>query len=192
MFAQAKSDFIEFLVSFLAVPLAGVEHLLAGKTSITAFHNLYRSVTDFIDDKCFQSSDTINCLTNPKLAYGYRFENGLLPLVEDDPPQLYFYKRWSKRKKQFYYEDRETCYDEPGVALDPFTVCKGPERFMKEQKMYVVSDDLTTTPYGVAAVVSIVNSLRVPFSDVGELELQIGLEEVKFLFIFILFGHEII
>ncbi|KAH6780510.1 hypothetical protein C2S52_011747 [Perilla frutescens var. hirtella] len=86
LFAQASDEFVEFLLSLLVVPLGGVEFLLGGNTCLKNIDNLYRSVTDFIDDKYFRSPHTKSRLINPKLPHGYISENQFLPLGEEDPP----------------------------------------------------------------------------------------------------------
>ncbi|KAH6788977.1 hypothetical protein C2S51_003983 [Perilla frutescens var. frutescens] len=58
-----------------------------------------------------------------------------------------------------------------------FNWIEGIGKNVKEQKMYIVSDDLSVTPYSIASSISILNGLGVPLSDVRETELHIGLEE---------------
>lgn len=184
LFALAKDDFIDFLLSFLTLPHGGVVYLLGGKTTLEGIDNLQRSATDLIDRKYFRASDTRNGLIKPKVAYGYGSDTRFLPLDEDSPPELYFELVWSKRSKRYYYGPNEVYYRNKCESLDSFTWTKGLERFVKEEKMCVVSDDLTMTPYSIASVMSILSSLGIPFSDVKEVELQIGVEEVSKLFLF--------
>ncbi|KAH6785632.1 hypothetical protein C2S51_038087 [Perilla frutescens var. frutescens] len=58
-----------------------------------------------------------------------------------------------------------------------FNWIEGMGKNVKEQKMYIVRDDLSVAPYSIASSISILNGLGVPLSDVRETELHIGLEE---------------
>lgn len=55
----------------------------------------------------------------------------------------------------------------------------------REPLMFIVLDDLAVVPFSVATSVLILNAQSVPLSDVKEMELYIGLEEVPFLFFLI-------
>lgn len=155
LFAQATGEFVEFLFSFLALPLGGVEYLSGGKTCLDNIDNLYRSVSDVINDEYFNTREAKSKLINPKQPHGSVSENQFLPLCEQSPPAITQQKllRWSS------------------------SWC---EAYVKKQKSFIVSDDLTVTPFSIAHSISIVNGLGVPLSDVRETELQIGLEEVSF------------
>lgn len=47
--------------------------------------------------------------------------------------------------------------------------------------MYMVTDDLTVTPLGITSSLSILNGMKISFSDVEELELQLEVEDVRFI-----------
>ncbi|KAL8058493.1 hypothetical protein ABFX02_03G022100 [Erythranthe guttata] len=49
--------------------------------------------------------------------------------------------------------------------------------YVKGPKMYNIADDLTVTPFSTASTISILNSLKVPFSDIVELPVEIRLQE---------------
>lgn len=66
LFAEAMDDFVEFLVSFLIVPLGGVEFLLGGNTGLKNIDNLYRSISNGIDKKYFTTPETKSRLINPR------------------------------------------------------------------------------------------------------------------------------
>lgn len=155
LFAQATGEFVEFLFSFLTLPLGGVEYLSGGKTRLDNIDNLYRSVTGVINDEYFKTREAKSRLMNPKQPHGSVSENQFLPLCEQRPPPVIQHKllRWSS------------------------SWC---EAYVKKQKSFIVSDDLTVTPFSIAHSISIVNGLGVPLSDVRETELQIGQEEVSF------------
>ncbi|KAL7128793.1 hypothetical protein ABFS83_13G018200 [Erythranthe nasuta] len=57
MFAQGDEAFIDFLFRLLTIPLGGVERLLGGNTCLRSIDNLYRSVTNLIDNKYLATPD---------------------------------------------------------------------------------------------------------------------------------------
>ncbi|KAH6827118.1 hypothetical protein C2S53_004724 [Perilla frutescens var. hirtella] len=155
LYAQAEEDFVQFLFSFLNIPLGGVERLVAGKTCIKTINNLYRSIADLLDTKYFKTPSMKNRLVKLNLHHGCISENHMLPLTEECLPASYF------DLKQFYSRK--------------FPNGKG--NFLKKKRTYKVTDDLTVTPFCIVAILSSLNEMKIPISDVKELELQIGLEE---------------
>ncbi|XP_057793392.1 uncharacterized protein LOC131010014 [Salvia miltiorrhiza] len=71
LFGEAKVDFVEFLFSMLALPLAEAVRRLDGNIPFKNIDNLYTSVADFIDEEYFRDYDTKTSLTNPKIDRGY-------------------------------------------------------------------------------------------------------------------------
>ena len=55
---------------------------------------------------------------------------------------------------------------------------------VRGSRMYMVSDDLTVAPLSITSSVSVIKKMKVPLSDVEEVELKVGLEEVRFVVIF--------
>ncbi|KAH6788979.1 hypothetical protein C2S51_003985 [Perilla frutescens var. frutescens] len=155
LYAQAKEDFIEFLFSFLNIPLGGVEHLLAGKSCIKAINNLYQSTAELIDDEYFKTPDTKNRLIKPNLPHGCVSKKQILPLTEECLPAAY-------------------------SDLTLFSCVKFPQgqgNYLERPRTYKVMDDLTVTPFCIVSILSRLNELKIPISDVKQLDLQIGLKE---------------
>lgn len=136
LFAEAMDDFVEFLVSFLIVPLGGVEFLLGGNTGLKNIDNLYRSISNGIDKKYFTTPETKSRLINPKIPYGYGSKNQFLPLTEDSGPTLYYHQKWNGSKFEI------TNFNEKdGRLFSSFKSSK--EFYVKKQTMCIVNDDLT-------------------------------------------------
>ena len=55
----------------------------------------------------------------------------------------------------------------------------GNQSYVHGPRMYMVRDDLTVAPLGVTLGLSIFNELKISLSDVKEVEVQVGLEEVR-------------
>ncbi|KAL3635446.1 hypothetical protein CASFOL_019993 [Castilleja foliolosa] len=150
MLVEADSNFVDFLFSMFTIPLGKVEGLLGGSTGLKNIDNLYRSLGNITDDKYLKTQDTKAMLLEPCLPVGYVSKDNILPLIQET-------WKWD------------------GCS---FKSPKGPGNYVKGQKMYMATDDLTVTPLCMASSISIFKQLKVPFSDVKELELDIGLKEV--------------
>ncbi|XP_057793371.1 uncharacterized protein LOC131009993 [Salvia miltiorrhiza] len=120
LFAEAMDEFVEFLCSFLTLPLAGVEFLLGGKTGLKNIDNLYTSLSNGIDAKYFTTSDMKSRLINPKLPHGYRSEYPFLPLSEDGPPKLFYkeemikchrYSKILKPERTYFHHSQKDVYN---------------------------------------------------------------------------------
>ncbi|KAK6157294.1 hypothetical protein DH2020_011542 [Rehmannia glutinosa] len=175
LFAQAEEDFVDFLFSLLTIPLGGVECLLGSNTSLKNVDNLYTSLANINGDKYLKTKDTKTMLLKPKLPHGYISKNQIFPLTEESAPLLYY------REPNFHFDVTE--YLSPsdqrsGIQVSSFKTPKGEGNYVDGSRMYMVTDDLTVTPLCMTSSLSILNGLEIPLSDVKELEIHIGLEEV--------------
>ncbi|XP_057792648.1 uncharacterized protein LOC131009376 isoform X1 [Salvia miltiorrhiza] len=154
-YAQANKQFVEFLFSFLYIPLVGVEHLLAGNTCVKAIDNLYRSTSDLADSKHFITPDTKKRLMTPILPHGYISAHCIFPLAEECLPAEY------------------NDYLNSSSVKFP----NGQGSYLKGSPTYHVADDLTVTPFCFASTLSSLKEQKISISDVKEVEMQIGLKE---------------
>lgn len=152
LYAIAKEDFVEFLFSLLNIPLGGVEHLFVSSTCVKAIDNLHRSASYLIDDGHFTSVDKKNKLIKPNVVHDCVSKNHIFPLTQDGSPNYSF------------------------LCTHKFPHGKG--SYVKGPRTYQVTDDLTVAPYSFAAVFSSILEQGILISDVGEVEVQIGLKEV--------------
>ncbi|KAK6157293.1 hypothetical protein DH2020_011541 [Rehmannia glutinosa] len=166
LFVEAKDDFIDFLFSLLAIPLGEVERLFGSSTSLKNIDNLYRSVADINGDMYLKTDDTKTMLLQPKLPFGYISEKHILPLNEEEAPDLYLCEG-------LLSEDEISNNPGERVSRVEFRKCMG--YYVEGQRMYMVTDDLTVTP--LVSCLSIFSGMNIRFSDVKELEMHIGLEE---------------
>ncbi|KAL1566960.1 hypothetical protein AAHA92_02494 [Salvia divinorum] len=151
LYALAKEDFVEFLFSLLNIPLGGVEHLFVSSTSVKAIDNLHQSASYLIGDDHFKSLDTKNKLIKPNVVHDCISKNHIIPLTQEGMPNY----SW--------------------LCTHKFPRGKG--SYVEGPRTYQVKDDLTVTPYSCAAVLSSVLDQKILLSDVGEVEVQIGLKE---------------
>ncbi|KAL3635447.1 hypothetical protein CASFOL_019994 [Castilleja foliolosa] len=134
-------------------PLGKIECLLGGSTGFKNIDNLYKSLGSITDDKYLDTQDTKTMLLEPEIPNGYVSKDQILPLIEET-----------------------LNYNIRGATVS-FKSPKGPGNYVKGQKMYMATDDLTVTPLCMASSISIFNQLKVPLYDVKELKLDIGPKE---------------
>ncbi|KAL1560808.1 hypothetical protein AAHA92_10980 [Salvia divinorum] len=151
LYAEAEEDFVDFLFSFLTIPLGVVVSLLSLNSHVKAIDNLYKSAADLIHDKYFKNLDAKTRLLKPKIPYGYASKNHIFLLIED----IY----------------------SGGVVIASTNIPKGKGNYLKGPRSYKVTDDLTVTPFCIVPIISSLNEEKVPLSDIEEVELQIGLKE---------------
>ncbi|KAL7108723.1 hypothetical protein ACP275_06G130500 [Erythranthe tilingii] len=171
LFAQADDDFVDFLFSFLTIPLGGVECLLGSNTCLKSIDNLYKSIADFIDDKYWVSPRIKNRVMKPNLPRGYVSEGTILPLSEQ--VTLYYHRDMNQKKEWLSYSIGK---DNSGWFRE-MVFRRGQENFVKGTKMYMVTDDLTVTPMCMTSTLSILKKMEIPLSDVKEVEVHVGLQE---------------
>ncbi|XP_047940225.1 uncharacterized protein LOC125187643 [Salvia hispanica] len=154
LYAEAEQDFIDFLFSFLIIPLGGVESLLSRNSHVEAIDNLYKSTSDLIHDKYFKYPEVRNRLMKPCIPHGYISENHIFPLAEVKP-----------------------IYPGQGNWRPSAKFPRGQGNYLIGPRTYKITDDLTVTPFSVVCMLSSLNEKKIPVSDVEEVELQIGLNE---------------
>ncbi|XP_057793375.1 uncharacterized protein LOC131009997 [Salvia miltiorrhiza] len=151
LYAQATNDFVEFLFSFLNIPLGGVEHLFHRSTHVKSIDKLYLSTSYLIEDEHFKSSDTKNRLIKPNVVYDCIPKNHILPLTQAPSPNF----SW--------------------LCTHKFP--NGHGSYVEGPRTYHVKDDLTVSPFCFVSVLSSLVEQNVPVRDVEELEVHIGLKE---------------
>ncbi|GER53235.1 hypothetical protein STAS_30746 [Striga asiatica] len=195
LFAEVGDDFVDFLFTMLAVPLGGVELLMGGDTFLKNIDNFYKSVGDLNGDDYFKNKRKIRThLLEPKLPFCYISKRHFPSPSHKDFPSLYFYQYVGggylshsryvgssvgiKVTRYKFPEGQASC-----LNLSDFKFLEGPGnygKYVEGPMMFTVTDDLTVKPSSSALGISILNSLKIPSSDVKELKLVVGLEEVTF------------
>lgn len=159
-------DFLDFIFSFLIVPLGGVEFLLGGNTGLKNIDNLYESVSNGIDEKYFVTPEIKRRLMNPKLPYGYRSENQFLPVSEDSPPFLHYINNNLGTLPILCYDEKNP-FDEYDDVRSVSSFKSSKEFYVKKQAMCFVKDDLSVCP-SLTTSISILDGFGIPLSDVKD------------------------
>ncbi|XP_057793374.1 uncharacterized protein LOC131009996 [Salvia miltiorrhiza] len=156
LYAEAEEDFVEFLFSFLVIPLGRVVSLLSRNSNLKPIDSLYKSADDLIHHKYFINFDAKNRLIQPNIPHGYISNDHIFPLTEESLPDAY-----------------SSSYSWFPSAMLP----KRKVSYLIGPRTYKVSDDLTVTPFCIVSILSSLNKQKIAVTDVEEVELQIGLKE---------------
>ncbi|XP_042008741.1 uncharacterized protein LOC121757273 [Salvia splendens] len=158
LFAQAQHDFVSFLFGLLSIPLGKVEWYLHSDTGFRAIDNLHRSIPDSLFRTSLMDLEDRNMLFKPSLSN------------DDDSDD-------DSTSKGTPSHHRQTGYGFSNEYI-PLNFDPSENQFhVRGSRVYMVSDDLTITPLSIMSSVFVINEMKVPLSDVEEVELQVGLEE---------------
>ncbi|XP_057777885.1 uncharacterized protein LOC130996608 [Salvia miltiorrhiza] len=166
LFVKGREDFVDFILSFLTIPLGGVVSLLRGKTCFKGIDNLYKSTSNLIKDKHFITGDAKRRLQEPQLPPYYVSKNQIFSLSEQIVNSIYYYESITDSSDQTIGKGSWMRYKDP----------KGDQGCYVKPGMFKISDDLTFLKcfFSNSAILS---KLKIPPSDVKEMEVQIGLKE---------------
>ncbi|KAK7395224.1 hypothetical protein VNO78_15772 [Psophocarpus tetragonolobus] len=68
LFAQGEQEFVEFILSFLILPLGKAACMLGGNSSLGCVVGMYKSIVDLDENKYFMSEEMKNRLVNAEVA----------------------------------------------------------------------------------------------------------------------------
>ncbi|XP_010094097.2 uncharacterized protein LOC21401092 [Morus notabilis] len=170
---EAREDFVDFLFSFLTIPLGSINKLLRGDSCIGSIDNLYKSVQmlsamDIISLRCKEM------LLSPKLEHMFGCENRLLEVEEEVTPSEFIYNKCYSCSLQ-----KKTCLHLQFQRLKIMNpkwrgTTKGGGGFIREQGSFLVTDNLMVETLSPASGMS---RLDIPFTDLEELSVTVGKEE---------------
>ncbi|XP_073153355.1 uncharacterized protein [Henckelia pumila] len=158
--AQSRHDFVDFLFSLLTIPLGRVQFLLGDKDCLGSIRNLYRSISNPETVKYMKSKEAITRLLEPELPLLYLSLHQIFSLEEQLPPSRYKVKSMILPVGMYDMN-----------WIDP----KGKGSFVKEvpRALFVVSDDLVVSTPSSTSIISTLNKMQIPISDIEERELHI-------------------
>jgi len=199
IFAEASENFVDFIFTFLTIPLGSVVKLLDGNSFIGCVDNLYKTVETLDSLLC---TDSRSVLLNPGLSPWFRCPNQLLniPDVQPQPPTTCYYGTGTPKLVFSDYNNGHQIVEEkikggviskkkvsiyiPRVltALDPRSSNKSKEGavgFVKKATLYAIGDDLTVKPLSDNSCISYLKELSLPLDDLEIKVISIGEAEVK-------------
>lgn len=172
LLAQTRHDFIDFLFSFLILPLGRVQFLLGNNTCFGSICNLYSSISSLEIKEYMNSRETITTLLEPQIPPCYLSSNLIFSLNQQTTPPL----RSIITRHMIIVSVNQDSNSSDLRIIDP--KCDG--SFVRGPIPYVVTDNLAVSAAGSTSIVSILNRMNILLSDIGEQDLVIGVEEVRF------------
>ncbi|KAM1040019.1 hypothetical protein ACFX2I_029273 [Malus domestica] len=140
---------------------------------------LYKSVED-LDEQYLMSNYHKELLVNPKLAPGYRYEKTLLGIEETF----------------FYYVDNKLTTDTSCIpdnslvesvkldVVDPKShedKDRSAQGFLRGPAIFTVTDNLVVRPISPILEISVLQELKVPFTDIEDHTVHVGKREALLL-----------
>ncbi|KAK2432750.1 hypothetical protein QL285_018106 [Trifolium repens] len=187
IFAESNGDFVDFIFSFLTMPLGSILKLLGPNSFAGCVSNLYKSV---------EYLDPTSVLLNPGIAPQFSCPNQPLTIPHlQPPPSTYYYGAGTPQQEYNYLVQ---CYVtklitiEGGIisktegsiyegklliALDPRSPNKSKEGvvgFVKRAALYGVGDDLNVKPLFANSFFSYLKELSLPLDDIEVKVISIG------------------
>lgn len=188
-YAEAGEDFVNFLLSFLTLPLGFIvkQIQLDSSSSLTGcIDKLYKSVQD-LDEQHLISSYHKEMLLNPKLVPGFGYEKSLLEIEKASYYRLGSVLTTTDDRKlsaSFSSVDKK-----PSFCFSPMRVVDSKSQhnedttaqgFLQGPAKFIVTDSLVIKPQSAIFILSFLNSLHVQYYDIEERIVYVGKEEVSY------------
>ncbi|XP_056859953.1 uncharacterized protein LOC108839358 [Raphanus sativus] len=187
LFVESGDDFVELLLSFLAVQLESVLEISGDSITFGCLANLCRSFKGFRvveETKAAPADSKVGVL-----PCFYSFQVQLPGIITLEPPVYYRYMDSSGKnpyaltrdpnKITYYHNDKlvpVTLVDPKSDGNDHQTHCSG---FLKKETKFTVSDDLFITPMSSCSTVCLLKKLQTNAEDVDVQEISISKAEVR-------------
>ncbi|KAB1217962.1 hypothetical protein CJ030_MR3G014628 [Morella rubra] len=174
LFAEAESNFVDFLFSIFTVPIGTVTRLLKEEGVVGPLPSLYNSIEN-LSDACFLSNQSKGDLLNPRQA----IPGAKVPLLLPNAEKFTLRKIVSRCSTpcSTYSIDDVVC-DRTDVDCDHFSYKPSEAGFVKRMVTYMVMDDLEVKPMTTISGITLLNEFSV--KEVGAIEekvVHLGIDE---------------
>jgi hypothetical protein len=202
IFAEANEKFVDFMFSFLTIPLGSIIKVLDGNSFVGCVDNLYKSVENLDSLWC---TDLRSVLLNPGVAPQFGCPNQPLniPHIQTLTTTYYYGTGTPKQERDLRYSSaRYNTVEVPVVggvisktmgsiynakaltAMDPRSPNKSIKDvvgFVKRPALYGIGDDLKVKSLSANYCLSYLKELSFPLGDLEVKVISIGEAEVKWL-----------
>ncbi|XP_058189489.1 uncharacterized protein LOC131307088 [Rhododendron vialii] len=165
LYAEVEENFVDLLCSFLSFPIGYIFKEFPYLSFKGCMGNLYKSVQDFDVNKFFKSEEMKAILLNPKLAPGTSYGNKLIGIE----------KAVNLSRETLSSLVKNECRRK--ILESPLQEVKIGGGLVKGPSMFMVTDSLSIAPLSPISGIFLINRLKVPLSDIQELEVNMGKEE---------------
>ncbi|KAL0905049.1 hypothetical protein M5K25_027221 [Dendrobium thyrsiflorum] len=185
VFAEAGSDFIDVLFSFLTLPLGSIVQLLGKQSGLGSLDSLYKSVEE-LDVKHLQTEACKEMLLKPRSAAARLCEDLKIKNIHEDNPRGFYICKESDCLHKFpcyyTYVTKARC-SRCGKLMDkdwswPKGTVEKRGVFVNDGVDFIITDDLRVMPISLMSGFSVLEELRI--NDAGILEervINVGDEE---------------
>ncbi|KAL0905070.1 hypothetical protein M5K25_027245 [Dendrobium thyrsiflorum] len=185
VFAEAGSDFIDVLFSFLTLPLGRIVQLLGKQSGLGSLDSLYKSVEE-LDVKHLQTEACKEMLLKPRSAAARLCEDLKIKNIHEDNPRGFYICKESdclhKSPCYYTYVTKARC-SRCGKLMDkdwswPKGTVEKRGVFVNDGVDFIITDDLRVMPISLMSGFSVLEELRI--NDTGILEervINVGNEE---------------
>ncbi|CAG7891714.1 unnamed protein product [Brassica rapa] len=188
LFVECGEDFVELLLSFLAVSLESVLEISGNSITFGCLANLCRSFKDL--SVVNEETKAASADSKGVLPCFYSFQVQLPGIITLEPPVYYrfiysfvnkpvpIYALTRDSNKIPYYRNDKlvpvTLVDPKSHGNDHQTHCSG---FLKKETQFTVSDDLVITPMSSCSTVCLLKKLQTNAEDIDVQEIDISKAE---------------
>lgn len=188
IFAETNGDFVDFIFSFLTMPLGSVVKLLGPNSFAGRVGNLYKSV---------ENLDCMSVLLDPGIAHQFSCLNQPLNIPEVQPPPTTYYYGIGTPKTEYsrslhryiqggvISKSKGSIYKAKSlIAMEPRSLNGSRDDatgFVKRAALYGIGDDLRVKPLSSDSFLSYLKDLSLPLDDLEVKVISIGETEVTWL-----------
>jgi hypothetical protein len=200
VFAEAGKDFVDFLLSLLALPVGTVIRLLTKSTMTGCIANIYGSL-EKLDESYMQPDQNKDSILKPTITTQVTNPNFLLPdTKKPENRKLYYcpshpgyvsdiqYSVCNHCRPQSFGTTRcmsqEVKFVGTNVSASTYTPASDQAGgYVKGLVTYMVTDDLSVSPMSMVSVVGLLNKIEIKdFSVLEEKVVEFGINEVQCFF----------
>ncbi|CAL5210905.1 unnamed protein product [Lathyrus oleraceus] len=169
IYAETNGDFVDFIFSFLTMPLGSIVKRLGVKSFSGCVGNLYESMMRF---------DPTSVLLDPGIVQQFSCPNYPLKIPHVFPlPTTYYYGMYEKGKDHEYRglisKSRESI-NRPTSLISLDILKDGVVGFVKKDALYGVGDDLKVKPVSANFCFSYLKELNLSLDDLEVKVISIG------------------
>ena len=203
VFAEAGKDFVDFLLSLLALPVGTVIRLLTKSTMAGCIANIYGSL-EKLDESYLQPNQNKDSILKPTITTQVTNPNFLLPdTKKPENRKLYYCPSHPGYVSDIQYYVCNRCRPQSfgpppsmsqevkfvgtnvSASTDTLATSDQAGGYVKGLVTYMVTDDLSVSPMSMVSVVGLLNKIEIKdFSVLEEKVVEFGINEVQCFFFF--------
>ncbi|XP_020243390.1 uncharacterized protein LOC109821625 [Asparagus officinalis] len=181
VYAEAGSDFVDVLLSFLTFPLGSIVKLMNCQSSLGCVDNLYGSVELLATTGDFIKSDECkNMLLSPKLYPHFNCDDQILRIgtkLSTDCTVLGCETCYNAGSNECKHNIGRVILNEINPKM-PNAVTRSGGGYAERALRFMVTDEMAVAPVSHISVIGAIKELRVPVSILFENEVKLGEREV--------------